>query len=196
MKTKICNKCFEEKSILEFGTHQGCLYGVRPVCKKCYSKIQTEKQKNNPKYKAYQKEHYQKNKLYYKKYQQKNKSKRRNARRKKYATDPNYRAKMIKAAKTYRDENPDQMKKYELKKSYNLTWNEFKELQVNQNYKCAICGFEDNGDKAFFPFIDHCHKTNKVRGLLCSKCNFGIGQFNDDTNLLKKAIRYLEANNA
>ena len=38
------------------------------------------------------------------------------------------------------------------------------------------------------------HKTGKVRGLLCSECNFGIGKFKDNISILKKAIKYLEEN--
>lgn len=40
--------------------------------------------------------------------------------------------------------------------------------------------------------IDHCHKTGKVRGLLCKTCNTGIGHLKDDPNILRSAINYLE----
>ena len=39
--------------------------------------------------------------------------------------------------------------------------------------------------------IDHCHSTGKIRGLLCDRCNHGLGHFKDDINLLIKAIEYL-----
>lgn len=39
--------------------------------------------------------------------------------------------------------------------------------------------------------IDHCHKTGKIRGILCSRCNTALGGFNDDIKLLDKAINYL-----
>ena len=66
-----------------------------------------------------------------------------------------------------------------------------------QNYKCAICHnefkiFTDSHIKDIH--IDHNHITNKVRGLLCIKCNSGIGYLNDDINLLKEAIKYLKRN--
>jgi hypothetical protein len=40
--------------------------------------------------------------------------------------------------------------------------------------------------------IDHCHKNRHIRALLCHNCNTGIGKFNDDINLLEKAIEYLK----
>src|ERR1700731_4765204 len=70
------------------------------------------------------------------------------------------------------------IKKYkqELIKKYNLTIEQYQELLKSQDNKCASC------KKPFLktPFVDHCHRTGKTRGLLCSNCNFGIGQFNDD----------------
>ena len=44
------------------------------------------------------------------------------------------------------------------------------------------------------PNIDHCHKTNKIRGLLCHHCNIGLGNFNDNVVNLQLAIKYLEKN--
>lgn len=59
------------------------------------------------------------------------------------------------------------------------------------NEACEICGFpEFRGNYSLS--IDHCHLTGKFRGLLCSKCNFGLGKFEDSVMLLNKAIFYLE----
>lgn len=52
---------------------------------------------------------------------------------------------------------------------------------------CAICGRSGGKHE-----VDHDHKTGKVRGILCSRCNNGLGQFLDNITLLKKAITYLE----
>ena len=44
--------------------------------------------------------------------------------------------------------------------------------------------------------VDHCHETNQIRGLLCSSCNIGLGQFQDSIKLLSKAIDYLIKSNS
>lgn len=70
-------------------------------------------------------------------------------------------------------------------KLYNLTWDQAQELCSIT--KCEICGSDDSS-----LHIDHCHIENKVRGRLCNRCNNGIGRFQDDIELLKSAIVYLE----
>lgn len=79
-----------------------------------------------------------------------------------------------------------------LKRVYNITLDQYTEMQIAQNFKCAICGSTDPQSKGRKDlFIDHCHNSNKVRGLLCSKCNMGLGSFQDSTETLEKAILYL-----
>jgi len=62
-----------------------------------------------------------------------------------------------------------------------------------QHETCAICNatVEDNNRNLC---IDHCHDSDLVRGLLCTRCNFGLGYFKDDKELLNKAIIYLDSN--
>jgi Recombination endonuclease VII len=55
-----------------------------------------------------------------------------------------------------------------------------------QKNRCAICG------RPKPKLLDHDHKTNRVRGILCVQCNFGLGHFQDSIRVLKKAIRYLK----
>ena len=75
------------------------------------------------------------------------------------------------------------------KTKYGITVEEYKALLLVQNYKCKICGgTNDNGRELY---VDHCHVTNKVRGLLCSNCNTALGKFQDNPYILKKAIEYL-----
>lgn len=62
-----------------------------------------------------------------------------------------------------------------------------------QHGMCAICGKEPWEDRHSTRLnIDHCHSSDRLRGLLCRACNTGIGQLNDDPELLRKAIVYLE----
>ncbi len=114
-------------------------------------------------------------------------------RREKYAIDENYRNEIKKKAKKYYQKNPCIKKRSRLRK-YNLSIEDYEILLKKQNYKCAICGYSDLNNKQFFPMVDHCHITKKVRGLLCLNCNHGIGKFKDDIELLKNAIKYLRKN--
>jgi hypothetical protein len=66
-------------------------------------------------------------------------------------------------------------------------------LFQKQGGKCAICGVDQSVLKMKL-CIDHDHKTEKIRGLLCWWCNLGLGYFRDKTNLLEEAIRYLRGN--
>ena len=79
-----------------------------------------------------------------------------------------------------------------IKRTYGITWDDYVSMFDNQGGCCAICKSDNNKNtRTNKMFVDHCHETGKVRGLLCSKCNHGLGHFNDDTDLLKQAIRYL-----
>lgn len=75
---------------------------------------------------------------------------------------------------------------YRLQHRYGLTIQDFDKLILNQKGMCAICH-----EPLVVVNVDHCHKTGKVRGLLCSLCNLGVGKLRDDINILKSAIEYL-----
>ena len=89
-------------------------------------------------------------------------------------------------------ENPEKRyltnRKSDLKK-YGITIVEYELMEKKQNCRCAICGKKQSGKKLA---VDHCHKTGRVRGLLCGNCNSGIGKLNDDVEILKKALKYLQ----
>lgn len=91
-----------------------------------------------------------------------------------------------------RPDNYEKTKDTELKRLYGIGYQEYLKMLAAQQYACAICGTTDTGAyKAFH--VDHCHDTGTVRGLLCSNCNTGIGNLNDDINLLQRAIEYLNS---
>lgn len=76
-----------------------------------------------------------------------------------------------------------------------ITKDAYAAMVKDQGGRCAICRKEEaakrNG-KAKRLAIDHCHKTGRVRGLLCESCNRGLGQTRDDPKILQAAIRYLK----
>lgn len=90
-----------------------------------------------------------------------------------------------------RDENPYlYLKSRNLLRDFGITLNDYNNLLNKQNGKCAICNGEPNSKNKTLG-VDHCHNTGRVRGLLCDKCNRGLGLFLDNIDLLGKAIKYL-----
>jgi len=84
---------------------------------------------------------------------------------------------------------------YYLKYKYGITEKQYNEMLSSQSFACAICGSKKTKDeRATKLVVDHCHATGKVRGLLCSACNKGIGLFEDSKEALLEAIKYLERN--
>ena len=93
-------------------------------------------------------------------------------------------------------------KAWNLKKNYGLSLDEFLEMALNQRGKCKICNNReqqvnslseiDGMTQAVMLSVDHNHKTGKIRGLLCSKCNRGLGFFRDNPDLLRTAAAYIE----
>lgn len=81
-----------------------------------------------------------------------------------------------------------------IEKTYNFTFDQYEDLFDKQGGKCAICESRIGNNRTGRLFVDHCHETHKVRGLLCSSCNHGLGQFKDSPKLLQKAISYLTDN--
>lgn len=79
-----------------------------------------------------------------------------------------------------------------LKRRYGITIEEFESLWDKQQGLCAICHNPAAGKGSMSILgVDHDHKTGKVRGLLCWRCNQGLGYFKDDIKRLQSAIQYL-----
>ena len=82
-------------------------------------------------------------------------------------------------------------KRNNLKARYNISVEVYDNMLTNQGNTCKICGIDScKTGKAFA--VDHCHTTNKIRGLLCSNCNTALGLMSDDVARMKKAIKYLK----
>ena len=97
-----------------------------------------------------------------------------------------------KYAKKWREDNKEHLRNQRLIKEFGIDMNDYNLLLESQNYRCAICKSTETGRKDTEHFsVDHCHKTGKVRGLLCKSCNIMLGEAKDDCNILSKAINYL-----
>lgn len=77
-------------------------------------------------------------------------------------------------------------------KKYGLTEDTYNELVAAQGYKCPICLGPPKHARWNTGSIDHCHKTGKVRGILCERCNILLGNAGDDIPRLQRAIEYLQ----
>ncbi len=78
-----------------------------------------------------------------------------------------------------------------LKNKYGLTLDRYAEMLAGQGGKCAICKGNQRGNGTRNFAIDHDHKTGAVRGLLCDRCNVGLGHFVDNRALLLEGADYL-----
>ena len=78
-------------------------------------------------------------------------------------------------------------RKGHLRRKYGITLDDYNRMFSEQKGRCAICGKQE--EKLH---VDHSHKTNKVRSLLCFHCNAGLGHFEENIELLNNAIEYIK----
>lgn len=107
------------------------------------------------------------------------------------------RAKKYKAsADAYFAKNEEKIKEYRrdwhFKKKYGISLEDYDSKRVEQKHRCYICGTHEVETHRGHLCVDHDHDTGTVRKLLCSKCNQGLGLFNDSPELLDKAANYLK----
>ena len=146
-----------------------------------------------------------------KEYCQANKKKRNERQKKRYhAESPEKREERRQRTNAWRHKNPEKMKRVRksyrerqrehlqkvsrrnhLKRKFKMTVDQFMALLDKQGGRCAICLTKNPAPLKVFT-VDHDHKTDEVRGLLCFHCNAGIGHLKDDPRLLRAAVRYLK----
>lgn len=107
--------------------------------------------------------------------------------------------------RAWRAAHPDQRRQYvrtsydrnydgRLRYLYGIGQADYDLLLVRQGGVCAICGGRPPEGRRFH--VDHDHATDQVRGLLCGKCNTGIGHFEDDVQRIASAATYLASHMA
>ena len=162
METKVCIKCGKEKELTTDNFHYHKVSGQLRWVARC---IQCEKERASQYFQDNKKKVYKRN-------------------RKSYHN---------RSEQTIEYDNYRHYRNY-IQRTYGLTEQELRDMMDKQKGCCAICNISlPLGIISHRCFsVDHCHSTSQVRGLLCFKCNSGLGSYNDSVVLLNKAIQYLE----
>jgi len=93
----------------------------------------------------------------------------------------------------YKEKHPDRVKNQYYKREYGITLEQYNEMFTNQNGCCKTCNRHQSEFKQRL-VVDHCHKTDKIRGLLCHPCNHALGNVRDNIEILNNLIEYLKEN--
>lgn len=91
----------------------------------------------------------------------------------------------IERSKKWQRENSERVRDKVMQRKYGIGLPEFEQLLDYQGGCCAVCGSTEK------LVVDHCHGTGAIRGILCDRCNVGIGCLNDDAHRLIAAANYL-----
>lgn len=116
-------------------------------------------------------------------------------RRSKYFKDP-VKRRMINERRrnTYGEDRQGKNRKNALQALYGLTLEQYDLMREQQNFSCAVCKAHESTVFRKKLYVDHCHATNKIRGLLCAACNSAIGLLKESIETLNNSIEYLTKN--
>ena len=166
--TKECTKCKQDKQLTEFHKDKRQKDGHVSQCKSCI--------------KQYHANHYKQNREVILKrnadWVQNNPEKSKQRQDKWIKNNPHKQE--MKSRKSH------------LKQTYGITLAEYDTMLTEQKGLCGICGEDNVAYKKKHLCVDHCHKTGKIRGLLCDACNIALGKLRDSKQRLLNAISYLE----
>lgn len=93
----------------------------------------------------------------------------------------------------WREANKERHADNNARRNYGVEHGTYDQMLTAQEGKCAICRTNEPGTGIGRFAIDHCHTSGKVRGLLCSNCNRGLGYFKDDPARIRRAIDYVNS---
>jgi type I restriction-modification system DNA methylase subunit len=99
----------------------------------------------------------------------------------------------IERSKLWAKNNKDKRKNNLLKSFYNITLDDYNKLFEKQKGCCSGCNSHQL-ELNYSLYVDHCHKTGKIRGLLCKQCNWALGHVKDNINILLNLVDYLKNN--
>ena len=108
--------------------------------------------------------------------------------RERYWSDPEFRERKRIIAR--RNHNPERLHATHIRRLYGIPIGGYEELLKQQNGGCAICGNPPNGtQRTKYLHVDHCHISNKVRGLLCGSCNSRLGWYEKHKQDLEEYLK-------
>jgi len=176
------------------GWHRHYSAGKQPACTECvmaqraYAKVYADKNREvmRERVRKYRADRPGYGAEYAAKYRADNREKRA-AYNKQYATE--HKAEGAANQARYRERHPNRRRELDLRRKYNLTPAEYDAMLAEQSGQCAICDKPPSTGKPLF--VDHDHDTGEVRGLLCSRCNWALGQLGDGPELVARALSYL-----
>lgn len=87
--------------------------------------------------------------------------------------------------------NREKFRYYHIQYKYGISKEDYEKLLQDQNFACALC-LKHTSELSYPLNVDHCHKTDEVRGLLCSRCNTGLSCLGDNVESLERALDYLK----
>jgi hypothetical protein len=161
---KRCRKCGETKPLAEFYAMAGMADGHRNECIDCSTAYRAQRYRADPE------------------------SAKARVRAWRQANPERYRA--TAASGQELTENEASGQGGHLRRKFGLNSEEHEKLLAAQDGRCAICRL--SGNDSISLHVDHDHVTGRVRGLLCVRCNGGLGQFREEPELLRRAARYVE----
>lgn len=98
--------------------------------------------------------------------------------------------KHINNSKEWYKNNKEKVRNRQLIRTFGISIVQYNEMLAAQNGVCSLCGGGPDAKNKMLA-VDHCHKTGKIRSLLCRGCNVGIGNLKDDPQLLENAAKYI-----
>ena len=162
--SKLCNTCKEEKAKTEFTKDKRAKDGLRGRCKEC----RKQEHKDNEIAHPGRHSQYCKN----------------------WSNKPGKKEAIANKNKNWSNNNPEKRRSNRLEKRYGITLEEYNQILKKQNECCKICKRHQT-EFMINLAVDHDHKTNKVRGLLCMGCNRALGYFRDSPECCNTAADYL-----
>lgn len=165
-----CTTCGESKPLSGFKRRKSVSDGHRKQCKECMKKVAAKWPKpSKEKSREHSRRHYYK-----------------------------HQEKEIQRSSSVNRSRKDAIRDKRYQKEYGITLEDFEAMRAAQGGVCACCGDEEKSihrkGAAINLHVDHCHDTGKVRGLLCTRCNIGIGFLMNDVEIMLKAAIYIEKN--